>query len=576
MLSVRLLASGDAVTSRPQASLGRVLDDLGATLLELIHGDAEQPGDIGGVVIYDPIDEPALPQNALVLGVGLREPGEIARLLHTLGQHHAAGLVVRLPAPHSREIAAAVERSGVALLGITRGASWAQLAALLRSMLAEGDVGDAGPQTLGGMPSGDLFALANAVAALLDAPVTIEDRSSRVLAFSGRQDEADRSRVETILGRQVPERYSRLLSERGVFRDLYRSDLPVYVEPPEGPGDFSIPRVAVAVRAGDEVLGSIWAAVRQPLSEERMQAMCDAARLVALHMLRIRAGADVERRLRADLVSTALEGGPGSREALSRLGLADQPVIVVAMAVLDPVDSERSIGVDASLATERQRLSDGLAMHLSALHPRCATALVGDVVYGLVPVSCDGNGEDRAVRVASDFLERVGDRVRAVIGIGTVAQNGTQLADGRASADRALRVLRTGNGSGHRVALLADVHVEALVLELRDLVAAHGDRPTGPTARLFAYDREHNTNLVETLRAWLDAFGDVIAAAAAMYVHPNTFRYRLRRLTEVSGIDLTDPEARFAAMLQLRVVSPAISPRRDEQSRRPPSPDQEG
>jgi sugar diacid utilization regulator len=246
------------------------------------------------------------------------------------------------------------------------------------------------------------------------------------------------------------------------------------------------------------------------------------------------------------------------------------------MAVLDPVDSERSIGVDASLATERQRLSDGLAMHLSALHPRCATALVGDVVYGLVPVSCDGTGEERAVRVASDFLERVGDRVRAVIGIGTVAQNGAQLADGRASADRALRVLRTGNGSGHRVALLADVHVEALVLELRDLVAAHGDRPTGPTARLFDYDREHNTNLVETLRAWLDAFGDVIAAAAAMYVHPNTFRYRLRRLTEVSGIDLTDPEARFAAMLQLRVVSPAISPRRDQQSRRPPSPDQEG
>jgi hypothetical protein len=569
------------VTSRPQASLGRVLDDLGATLLELIHGDAEQPGDIGGVVIYDPIDEPALPENALVLGVGLREPAEISRLLQTLGQHHAAGLVVRLPAPRSGEIAAAVERSGVALLGITRGASWAQLAALLRTLLAEGDVGDAGPQTLGGMPSGDLFALANAVAALLDAPVTIEDRSSRVLAFSGRQDEADRSRVETILGRQVPERYSRLLSERGVFRDLYRSDQPVYVEPPAGAGDFSVPRVAVAVRAGDEVLGSIWAAVRQPLSEERVQAMCDAARLVALHMLRIRAGADVERRLRADLVSTALEGGPGSREALSRLGLADQPVIVLAMAVLDPVDSERSVGVDASLATERQRLSDGLAMHLSALHPRCATALVGDVVYGLIPVSSDSSGEERAVRVGSDFLERVGDRVRAVIGIGTVAQNGAQLAAGRASADRALRVLRTGNGSGHRVALLADVHVEALVLELRDLVAAHGDRPTGPTARLFAYDSEHNTNLVETLRAWLDAFGDVIAAAAAMYVHPNTFRYRLRRLTEVSGIDLTDPEARFAAMLQLRVVSPA-PPRReqptrqDQQSGRQLSPDQDG
>ncbi len=267
------------VKPRPQASLGRVLDDLGTALLGLIHGEAERADDIGGVVIYDPVDEPLLPRHALVLGVGVHEPTEIARLLRLLGGHAAAGLVVRLPVPNSDSLAAAVADSGVALLGLTRGASWTQLAALLRSMLAEGDVGDAGPQTLGGMPSGDLFSLANAVAALLDAPVTIEDRGSRVLAFSGRQDEADPSRVQTILGRQVPERYSRLLTQKGVFRDLYRSDHPVYVEPPaEGPEDFCMPRVAVAVRAGDEVLGSIWAAVREPLTEDRMQAMCDAAK----------------------------------------------------------------------------------------------------------------------------------------------------------------------------------------------------------------------------------------------------------------------------------------------------------
>ena len=39
-----------------------------------------------------------------------------------------------------------------------------------------------------------------------------------------------------------------------------------------------------------------------------------------------------------------------------------------------------------------------------------------------------------------------------------------------------------------------------------------------------------------------------------MFVHVNTFRYRLRRLAAVSGIDLGDPEQRFAAMLQLRVM----------------------
>jgi hypothetical protein len=546
-----------SVNLRPHASLGRVLDDLGGTLLDLVLGDSDRPGGIGGVAIHDPLDEPALPQHALMLGVGLADPGEVVRQLRTLARHDAAGLVLRAPVTVTAAITAAVEETGVALLSLARGASWAQLAAMLRSLLAEGDVGDAEPEMLAGLPSGDLFAVANAIGALIDAPVTIEDRRSRVLAFSGRQDEADPSRVETILGRQVPERFSRMLADRGVFRELYRSDRPVYVDrPPESPDGFKIPRVAVAVRAGDEILGSIWAAVREPLTPDRTQALCDAARLVALHLLRVRAGADVERRLRADLVSTALEGGAAAREALSRLGLADQPVVVLALAVLDSAGLRAE---DAEIATERQRLADGLAMHLSAVHPRCAAALVGDTAYGLVPVTRDADGERRALRIAKDFLDRVGDRVRAVVGIGPVARSAAELPEARDSADRALRVLRSGSGPGRRVASLADVHVEALLLELQDLVAARGDRPTGPVARLLDYDEQHHAHLVETLRAWLDAFGDVIAASAAVHVHPNTFRYRLRRLAEVGGFDMTDPEARFAAMLQLRVVAPPSS-----------------
>jgi DNA-binding PucR family transcriptional regulator len=546
-----------SVNARPRASLGRVVDDLGATLLDLVHGDPDRPEDIGGIVIHDAVDEPALPPHALVLGVGLQDPGEIARLLKELGAQQTVALILRAPVPVDGVVADAAESAGVAVLALTRGASWAQLAAMLRSLLAEGDIGVAGPETLGGMPSGDLFALANAVAALLDAPVTIEDRSSRVLAFSGRQGEADSSRVETILGRQVPERFSRLLTERGVFRELYRNDEPLYIEPfqVETDEEFTLPRVAVSVRAGDEVLGSIWVAVHEPLSEERSQALRDAAKLVALHMLRIRAGADVERRLRADLVSTALEGEGGAREALNRLGLAGQPVVVLALAILDRADDTPSIDGDTSLATERQRLADALAMHLSAVHPRCAAALVGDVAYGLVPVQRDQvDGEERAVRIAQEFIDRIGERVSAVVGVGPVVVDAANLAHARSSADRALRVLRTGQ-RGQRVARLADVHVESLVLELRDLVVSRGDEPTGPIARLFAYDDQHHTNLVDTLRAWLDAFGDVAAASAAAFVHPNTFRYRMRRLAEVGGIDLDDPDARFAAMLQLKVIS---------------------
>ena len=550
----------EPVSQRPRASLGRVLDDLGDSLLELVAGDPAHDGEIGGIVIHDPDDEPVQPEAALVLGVGVRG-ADLPDLVRDVGRRGAVGLIVRAPVAVTPALETAVEQSGLALLGLRRGATWAQLTALLRSLLAEGDLGPAEAESIGGLPSGDLFAVANAVGALLDAPVTIEDRSSRVLAFSGRQDEADPSRVETIIGRQVPEKYAKMLTDLGVFRELYREHRPVVVDPADlGADTISKQRVAIAVRAGDEVLGSIWAAMDGQVTPERAAALQDAAKLVALHMLRVRAGADVQRRLRTDLVSTALEGGAGARDALSRLGLSGRPVVVLAVALRaehateGPADQEQAAGDSSDLA----RVADALGVHLSASVPSSAVAVVGGIAFALVPtspVAPTSEPEERVARLAEEFCDRLGSRLPAVVGIGGTAADLSGISESRATATRVLRVLRDGYAN-RRVARLQDVHTQSLLLELRDLAAARGERPVGPIARLLEYDERNDAGLAQTLEAWLDALGDVRAAAAALFIHPNTLRYRLRRLEEISGLDLADPEQRFAAMLQLRILAP--------------------
>ena len=95
------------------------------------------------------------------------------------------------------------------------------------------------------------------------------------------------------------------------------------------------------------------------------------------------------------------------------------------------------------------------------------------------------------------------------------------------------------------------------MLELRDLVAARGDRPTGALARLIDYDRQPRqqpgrdpAGLARRLRRRRSR------PPTSLFVHPNTFRYRLRRVAEVGEIDLADPDQRFVAMLQLRVLAP--------------------
>ncbi|WP_341944994.1 helix-turn-helix domain-containing protein [Microbacterium sp. LWH11-1.2] len=532
-----------------------MIEDLGTTLLEVVSGNADQDTEIETVVIHDVLDDAMPMRRALVLGVGLSDPADIAALLHSLAAQQATALVLRAPVRADEGVLRASEETGIPVLALTRGASWAQLTAMLRSLIAEGDVGDQGAQMLGGMPAGDLFALANAIATLLNAPVTIEDRNSRVVAFSGRQDEADPARIETVLGRQVPERFTRQLEERGVFQELYRSEDPIDVDPVgTTDGAPSFPRVALAVRAGDEILGSIWAAVQAPLTSDRVRALKDSAGLVALHLLRLRAGADVERRLRADLLSTILEGGVGAVDAAARLRLNDHRCVVMALSAAD--EQSDVLAPDARTTAERHRIADAFAVHLGAVYLRSAVAVIGNVVYAVVGVRPDQADTDlRAASVATDFLGRLGAASDIRVGIGTLAEDTSSIPLSRVNADRALRVLQKSSGKD-AVALFSAVQMEALLVELGDLVRARGDQPTGPVALLIENDRERGTHLVETLAAWLDAFGDVTVAAARVYTHPNTFRYRLRRLAEISGLDLADPDARFSAMVQLRLLAP--------------------
>jgi sugar diacid utilization regulator len=70
--------------------------------------------------------------------------------------------------------------------------------------------------------------------------------------------------------------------------------------------------------------------------------------------------------------------------------------------------------------------------------------------------------------------------------------------------------------------------------------------------RLIEYDREHHAELLKTLSAYLSEFGVLEATAAKIYVHRNSLKYRLKRISELTGWDLRDPEHRFHLDLACR------------------------
>jgi PucR C-terminal helix-turn-helix domain/GGDEF-like domain len=124
---------------------------------------------------------------------------------------------------------------------------------------------------------------------------------------------------------------------------------------------------------------------------------------------------------------------------------------------------------------------------------------------------------------------------------------------------RAVRLARIAmqNLSAPGVAQFDDSPLGALVAAdpavARDVVA----RVLG---RLLALDAEDRASLLATVEAWLDAGGSATAAGQALFCHPNTVRYRLRRVEELTGrsVDVPRAAAELTVALQALRVFPAL------------------
>jgi purine catabolism regulator len=64
------------------------------------------------------------------------------------------------------------------------------------------------------------------------------------------------------------------------------------------------------------------------------------------------------------------------------------------------------------------------------------------------------------------------------------------------------------------------------------------DSTIDAVAKLAEYDRERSSSLLATLEEFLGRRGNISGTSEALFVHPNTLRQRLRRIGDLTGIDL--------------------------------------
>ncbi|WP_426565987.1 PucR family transcriptional regulator [Angustibacter sp. McL0619] len=222
-------------------------------------------------------------------------------------------------------------------------------------------------------------------------------------------------------------------------------------------------------------------------------------------------------------------GGPGEPLHVLVAGFADRDDLVeTARAVLDDV----AAGCRSSLPARVEVLDSG--EHVAAV---------------LLPARVDGVASVGHVRKALGRLRPGVVGTRLAVGIG-----GPTGADSVGGAlDEAGHAYRVALGRHDPVDVVAGDEVTSSVLLLAsvpdDVRRAFARRVLGP---VLDYDGAHDADLRRTLQAFLDCSGAWNRTAAQLHLHVNTVRYRITRVEELTGRDLTRLEDRVDLFLALR------------------------
>ncbi|WP_399931662.1 PucR family transcriptional regulator [Streptomyces kanamyceticus] len=301
--------------------------------------------------------------------------------------------------------------------------------------------------------------------------------------------------------------------------------------------------------------------------EERLDLLQGVTQLIAVERDRRDAARTVRRRLAQEVLELVQTGAAPAEIAarlrvaapvlLPGLGAAPHWQVVVARVEWDGGDIE---GGPVAQALLEEILVDPVAAGPEP-SDRIAVAHTGDEAIALVPlpaVSTEHDGSESGL-LADALLESVraplsagldGDG-RLTLGVSASVHSAEGLRGALEEARHARRVAAARPGrvcaAGHQE--LAS-HVLLLPFVPDDVRRAFTARLLDP---LREYDQRHRAELIPTLEAFLDCDGSWTRCAARLHLHVNTLRYRVGRIEQLTGRDLSRLEDKLDFFLALRM-----------------------
>ncbi|WP_347861993.1 helix-turn-helix domain-containing protein [Salimicrobium sp. PL1-032A] len=386
--------------------------------------------------------------------------------------------------------------------------------------------------------------LADYIADELGCPVTIEDVNHRIISYSKHETKVDDARTATIMRRKVPERVVNGLWKEGVMGELFEKSSPILIPPIPDIGLGN--RIAISVWKNKEVLGFIWAQTDEmKVTREQLETLKQASQVAARYLLKQR---DQKRKNEEDVqvfLWQLFNGTITSQKEIEKrarqveLSLNDDVCVVIFefMEAIPP-----TVKRHASYLTE-------------TLHQRNIAGRIFDDnhLYLLVRIKEETEMDTVPRMLIEDFNKKLQERsgfgeIRA--GYGKLCHTPKEL---HISYQQAWKVLEMK--IQHPEALQDTYDFQNLgVYQFLDEIARLYERDgfqNKTIEALRAYDHVNKTYLLETLRTFLSHNSNSQRTALHLHVHTNTLLYRLKRIRDITGVDLNNANEKTKLFIDL-------------------------
>lgn len=351
--------------------------------------------------------------------------------------------------------------------------------------------------------------IVDALSVRLGRPVLVDDVELRPLAYSSQTGELDFVRTASILGRHAPESARAALFAHGIRSAPDAVRIPAHPEIPMSA------RVCIPIVRGGRRLGFLWLLEDPPIGTEDVQ-LARAAASDAAAVLQSDADARQDRHRREqELIARLLRADAAAAATLEGDNYLPLRPLVVCIAAVSGAELLDRIRARAPAKHALAGEIDGRAVCIAGAHSPLRGAALAELLDGALV----GEGDEVA-----------------------------ELREAPRSYRRALAALRVAAGDASGVARWSDLRAHRLLTALPE--TAIDDVPGGLRALL---DGGHD-QLVLTLETYLDHAGDVKRTAAALWLHRTSLYYRLRRIEELAGVDLSRGEDRLLCHVALRLA----------------------